>query len=575
MYKLVIEDDDGNKTVVPVIRDEISIGRQDGNTIRLTERNVSRKHARLVREEGGVFIEELSARYGVRKNGEKISGRQDFTVGDVYLIGDYRLTLLAEGAEAEVPKNGFHPPGHVVAGAVAPAPQAGPPAKLSKPVKPASGGFTSEPTLLTRLDGDRRSQGTEILPAQPAKIVVVSSNFAGQEFPLVNKEMVIGRAEDCDIIVDHRSVSQKHAKIVREASGNYKIVDLNSKNGVKVSGEDYRAVHLKRGDIVELGHVKFRFVEPGENYVFTPQSIIEDTFADPVQSSGGGNKKLMIGALGLLAIFIGVAVVVVSMNSSDDTPTDEVVVDTIPKTETVAPVNTSNVEPQIAQAREKLAAGAAGKAITILELARDTMSPNAEERGQIDEMLSSARREKPLEEALDDSRKYLRDSRYVDALAELKKIPPGDSVSRSIMEKEDLSGKIIDQIMSKANAALQEGDKKAAAGFVEEVLLYDPDNADANTMRESLDKAPTKVAVKKAPPSNPSSNKPKADNDEIATEAQKKVFAGDHQGAIKTCWGVKDAKCYRIVGLAYKNLGEIEKSCASFKKAGVDPPHCK
>ncbi len=572
MYKLVIEDDDGNKTVVPVIRDEISIGRQDGNTIRLTERNVSRKHARLVRAEGGVFIEELSARYGVRKNGEKISGRQDFTIGDVYLIGDYRLTLLAEGAEAEAPKNGA-----VAVASAMPAPLSAPPAKLQKPVKPASSGFTSEPTMLTRLDGDRRSQGTEILPAQPAKIVVVSSNFAGQEFPLVNKEMVIGRAEDCDIIVDHRSVSQKHAKIVREASGNYKIVDLNSKNGVKVSGEDYRAVHLKRGDIVELGHVKFRFVEPGENYVFTPQAIIEDAFGEPPVQKGSGNKKMLIGiSVGVIAV-VGVFALYMGTRTTDESPADEVAqVDVVPKTETTAPAAVSNVEPQIAQAREKLASGAAGKAITILELARDTMSPNPEERDQIDEMLSSARREKPLEEALDDSRKYLRDSRFVDALSELKKIPPGDSVTRAIVEKEDLSGKIIDQIMSKANAALQEGDKTQAGALVEEVLLYEPHNADANSMKESLDKAPVKVAAKKTTSSgNSTPKKPKIDTDEIATEAQKKVFAGDHQGAIKTCWGVKDAKCYRIVGLAYKNLGEIEKSCASFKKAGVEPPHCK
>ena len=81
------------------------------------------------------------------------------------------------------------------------------------------------------------------MPAMPAKLVVISSNFAGQEFPLTRREMVIGRGEDCDIIIDHRSVSQKHAKVVRESTGGeYKIVDLKSKNGVKVSGEDYRAV---------------------------------------------------------------------------------------------------------------------------------------------------------------------------------------------------------------------------------------------------------------------------------------------------------------------------------------------
>ncbi len=39
MVKLIIEDDEGKTTVVPLIRDEITIGRKEGNTIRLTERN--------------------------------------------------------------------------------------------------------------------------------------------------------------------------------------------------------------------------------------------------------------------------------------------------------------------------------------------------------------------------------------------------------------------------------------------------------------------------------------------------------------------------------------------------------
>ena len=40
MLKLVIEDGEGTTHVVPIIRDQITIGREEGNTIRLTERNV-------------------------------------------------------------------------------------------------------------------------------------------------------------------------------------------------------------------------------------------------------------------------------------------------------------------------------------------------------------------------------------------------------------------------------------------------------------------------------------------------------------------------------------------------------
>ena len=76
MYKLIIEDDEGKTTVVPLIRDEITIGRKEGNTIRLTERNVSRRHAKLVKSNGSVFIEDLTSYNGIKVNGDRIAGRR-------------------------------------------------------------------------------------------------------------------------------------------------------------------------------------------------------------------------------------------------------------------------------------------------------------------------------------------------------------------------------------------------------------------------------------------------------------------------------------------------------------------
>ena len=44
--RLIIEDDEGATTIVPLGKESITIGRQQGNTIQLTEKNVSRTHAR-------------------------------------------------------------------------------------------------------------------------------------------------------------------------------------------------------------------------------------------------------------------------------------------------------------------------------------------------------------------------------------------------------------------------------------------------------------------------------------------------------------------------------------------------
>ena len=65
--RLIIEDDEGTTTVVPLGADAITIGRQQGNTIQLTEKNVSRRHARLFPEpdEDSWSIEDLGSYNGV------------------------------------------------------------------------------------------------------------------------------------------------------------------------------------------------------------------------------------------------------------------------------------------------------------------------------------------------------------------------------------------------------------------------------------------------------------------------------------------------------------------------------
>src|SRR5437870_3010241 len=101
--KLIIEDDEGRKTVVPVVRDEISIGRNDANIVRLTEKNVSRKHGRLLREAGHFYIEDLDSFTGIRVNGEKIHGRHLVREGDLIQISEYDLSLQASPDEKPAP----------------------------------------------------------------------------------------------------------------------------------------------------------------------------------------------------------------------------------------------------------------------------------------------------------------------------------------------------------------------------------------------------------------------------------------------------------------------------------------
>ncbi|HTJ41994.1 MAG TPA: FHA domain-containing protein [Kofleriaceae bacterium] len=302
MFKLVIQDDEGKTTVVPLIRDEITIGRKEGNTIRLTERNVSRRHARIVRMNGTVAIEDLGSYNGVRVNGTRIAQRTALTISDRVQIGDYLIELKAEGAEVGV------------AGADDGKTQ--PIERIDPAILAARGGMPTpvmvgqpHATMVALADTDPNQQAARIAqaagmpmavapaPSGFARLVILSSNFAGQEFELTKPQMIIGRTDDNDVVVNHRSISRNHAKIVREQdTGRYTISDLASSNGVRVNGEEYGKVELRRGDTIDLGHVRMRFVEPGEDFLFGRDAQAVDV------PTGGGKKGLILGLVGLLVV---------------------------------------------------------------------------------------------------------------------------------------------------------------------------------------------------------------------------------------------------------------------------------
>src|SRR5258708_11047911 len=74
----------------------MTIGRDEGNTIRLTERNVSRRHARLMRQNGSIYVEDLKSFTGVRVNGAKIAALTPVGESDQLQIGDYKIRVKSD-----------------------------------------------------------------------------------------------------------------------------------------------------------------------------------------------------------------------------------------------------------------------------------------------------------------------------------------------------------------------------------------------------------------------------------------------------------------------------------------------
>jgi len=293
--KLIIEDDEGRKTVVPLVREEITIGRQDGNTIRLTERNVSRRHARLVKENGNLLIEDLGSYNGVRVNGEKITEKTKIKEGDLVEIGDYDLGIQgkieASTTPTAVPKQQTVPPGQVKvpakpAAQAAPPPAAPPPqaqaaaAEPEPPPAPAPQAAAPAPsaggaTAIIRVsDIMKQAPQVEVRDLQRnemPRLVGLSGPARGKEMYLQKTEVKFGRTDENDLSFDHQSVSRQHARFVLD-QGQWKVIDNKSANGVRINGEDYAVSNIKPGDTIELGHLKFRFCAPGEKFVPPPDT---------------------------------------------------------------------------------------------------------------------------------------------------------------------------------------------------------------------------------------------------------------------------------------------------------------
>lgn len=327
MLKLIIEDDEGRKTVVPFVRDEITIGRQEGNTIRLTERNVSRRHARLVRQNGHVVIEDLGSYNGIKVNGDRIKGQVPLAEGDLVQIGDYDLAVQNENLDSANPtvplataaQRPSGPQRTVSRPDMAPTvpamPTAEPPPAAEEDVQEAptaaneaADAETIQPlarhqsTAVIRMDQvmERARAVVELDTAEAPKLVVMNTDFAGREFVCTRSEMRIGRTDDNDVAIDHRSLSRTHCKVVREDNGEWRVIDMQSANGLLVNGEPYAQVTLRSGDVIELGHVKLKFLGPGEEYKPpSGRAATADTMETdrPVASSKAPVVAVLIAAL--------------------------------------------------------------------------------------------------------------------------------------------------------------------------------------------------------------------------------------------------------------------------------------
>src|SRR5215510_1549188 len=79
----------------------------------------------------------------------------------------------------------------------------------------------------------------------------------GPSIDLTKDMTLFGRDEDCDVRLDHKSVSKLHCVIVK-TDGLLLLRDLGSTNGTRVNGQRVRRAALLPNDQLTIATFKFR-----------------------------------------------------------------------------------------------------------------------------------------------------------------------------------------------------------------------------------------------------------------------------------------------------------------------------
>ncbi len=111
-------------------------------------------------------------------------------------------------------------------------------------------------------------------PAKNFALKFISGKYQGGEFPLkAEKQIVIGRSSELDMVLVEDMVSRKHARIVVNAAGQITIEDLGSTNGTFVNGEKVKQAALKEGDRILIGTSILKLILQGAGSADVDESM--------------------------------------------------------------------------------------------------------------------------------------------------------------------------------------------------------------------------------------------------------------------------------------------------------------
>ncbi len=103
MVTLLLTEKGGESKQLNFEKDEVTIGRVQGNDVVLPKGNVSKRHCRIMLQSGRFSVEDLKSTNGTYINGRKIAETTSVVGSDKIYVGDFVIKIENAGGEAAVP----------------------------------------------------------------------------------------------------------------------------------------------------------------------------------------------------------------------------------------------------------------------------------------------------------------------------------------------------------------------------------------------------------------------------------------------------------------------------------------
>lgn len=87
----------------------------------------------------------------------------------------------------------------------------------------------------------------------------LTNHNAGKSYALTTTPVTLGRDSTCDIVINDANVSRRHAQLIQDAIGTWKLADLESTNGTMLNGNPIITALLRDGDQITLGVTVLEF----------------------------------------------------------------------------------------------------------------------------------------------------------------------------------------------------------------------------------------------------------------------------------------------------------------------------